>query len=162
VRSRSPAGTLSLLRQGLTLGVDYGTRSLSALLAVAETVEEAVYEPGSLRQVPGGVAFALENPPLRVGAFVGLRVLVDGVPIAPDAVRMRKGVGTPWQSAAGVTVGSPFEWGPGERTEFEVPAPTVPAGRRVFVRIELRSLAIPPLVWCELREVPTPGDSTGP
>lgn len=159
MRTRSPAGTLSLLRQGLTLGVNYGTRTLGALLAVAETVEEAVYEPGSLRTVPGGLAFALDNPPLRVGAFVAVRILVGDVPVADDRARFRKGAGTPWRTAASVSDLLPFEWGPGERTEFQVDAATPVAGARVCVRIELRSAAIPPLVWCEIREVPGLGDA---
>jgi hypothetical protein len=155
VQSRSPAGTLSLLRQGLTLGVDYGTHTLGALLAVAETVEQAVYEPGSLRSIPGGLAFALENPPLRVGAFAEVRVLIGGVPVAPERLRLRKRPATAWRTAAEITAASPYEWRPGEATEFEAAAPAPGPGERVHVRLELRSLAVPPLVWCEIREVPT-------
>jgi hypothetical protein len=156
VRPRPSTGTLSLLRQGVSLGLNYGTRSVGALLAVAETVEEGVYEPGSLRRIPGGLALALDNPPLRVGAFGGVRVLVEGAPVAPDRLRLRHGEGTPWRVGVEVTPESPFPWGPGERTEFEVTAVDVPAGTRICVRIELRSRAIPPLVWCEIREVPAP------
>jgi hypothetical protein len=136
--------------------VHYGARSLEALLAVAETVEEAVYEPGSLRRISGGLAFALDNPPLRVGAFASVQVRVASVPVAPADVRLRKGAGTPWRTADGVTASSPFDWGPGERTEFEVAAPAPEPGKPVGVRVELRSIAIPPLVWCEIREVPAP------
>jgi hypothetical protein len=125
---------------------------------VAEAVEDAVYESRSLRRIPGGLALSLENPPLRVGAFAELQILVDEVPVAPEAVRFRKGDRTAWRTAADVTAETPFEWGPGERTDFEVNV-TVPAGHRTCVRIELRTVAIPPAVWCEIRDVPLPEDA---
>jgi hypothetical protein len=159
VRARAPAGTLSLLRQGVSIELSYGTRALEALLAIAEAVEDAVYESGSLRRIPGGLAFALENPPLRVGAFAQVRVLIDEEPVAPEAVRLRKGVGSGWRTAADVTAASPLDWGPGERTEFEVTTPKRGAGQRICVRVELRSVAIPPTVWCELRDVPAPEET---
>jgi hypothetical protein len=154
VRTRSAAGTLSLLRQGLTLGVDYGTRSVGALLAVAEAVEQAVYEAGSLRRIPDGLTFVLENPPLRVGAFAEVRALIGGAPVPAESLRFRKRAGTPWRTGADVTEASPYEWGPGEATEFVLAAPPTAPGERVCVRLELRSTAVPPLVWCEIREVP--------
>lgn len=154
VRPRAPAGTLSLLRQGITIELGYGLRALEALLAIAEAVEDAVYESGSLRRIPGGLAFALDNPPLRVGAFDQVKVLIDDGPAAPEAVRLRKGPGTDWRTAADVTAESPFEWRPGERTEFEVILPAPAEEHRICVRVELRSVAIPPIVWCEIREVP--------
>jgi hypothetical protein len=155
VRSRSAAGTLSLLRQGLTLGVDYGTHSLGALLAVAETVEQAVYEPGSLRRIAGGLAFSLENPPLRVGSFYGVAVRIGDAPVPPGNLRLRKRPATVWRTGAEVTRSTPYDWGPGEATDFELTAPVPAGGERVCVRLELRPLAIPPLVWCEIREVPS-------
>ncbi len=156
MRTRSAAGGLSLLRQSLTIGWEYGTRSLGALLAVAETVEDAVYESGSLRRIPGGLAFELENPPLRVGAFAEVRVQVGSVPLPPTSVRLRPGAGTPWRTAADVTAGTPYLWGPGERTEFELATSLPTTNERICVRVELAPLAIPPRVWCEIREVPAP------
>jgi hypothetical protein len=161
VRPRPPTGWLSLLRQGLTLGVDYGTHSLTALLAVAETVEDSVYEAGSLHRTADGIAFALDNPPLRVGAFAELQLLVDGVAVPAERIRFRPGEGRPWRSAATVTPGWPLEWGPGDRTEFDVRVPVPDPKARVCVRVELRTYAIPPLVWCEVRAVPATGEAPG-
>ncbi len=157
---RPPRGLFALLRQGVTIGADYGLRSVEALLAVAQTIEESVYEPGSLHTVPGGLAFALDNPPLRVGAFARVRVLVDGEAISSERVRLRPGPGHAWRTAAEVTSESTYDLGPGDRTEFEVAfAPAIGPGR-TRIRIEFEAPAIPPIVWCEIRDtLPPPGDA---
>ncbi len=155
---RPPRGLFALVRQGITIGADYGIRSVETLLAVAQTIEESVYEPGSLRRIPGGLAFALDNPPLRVGAFARVRVLVDGEAIPSERVRLRPGPGHAWRTAADVTAEATYDLGPGDRTEFEIEsaAPTGPG--RTRVRIEFEAPAIPPTVWCELRDtLPAPG-----
>lgn len=154
MRQRRPTGILSLARQGIALGVDYGGHSLESLVAVAEMVEAAVFEPGSLRRTLDGLSIALDNPPLRVGAFSTVRVLVDGEPIPAERVRLRSGEDGPWRTASSVTAGQTFDLGPGDRTEFAI---STAAGRHpgpVRVRIEFVAPAIPPLVWIEVRETP--------
>ncbi|MGA8303077.1 MAG: hypothetical protein WA691_03080 [Thermoplasmata archaeon] len=153
--SRHVGEYLSLLRQGLTLGVQFGPHSVEALLWAAETVEEGVYEAGSLRRTPGGIAFALDNPPLRVGAFTSIRVLVDGRPIFPELVRLRAGGGSAWRASSSVGPGSALNLGPGDRTEFEVVGSFGKGAGPLTVRLELHTPAIPPLVWFEFSETPS-------
>ncbi|MGA9838994.1 MAG: hypothetical protein WBF81_07145 [Thermoplasmata archaeon] len=146
---------LSLVRQGLTLSVQFGPHSVEALLWVAETIEEGVYEAGSLRRTAEGIAFALDNPLLRVGAFASLAVRVNGEPVSGARVRFRPGAGTPWRTAESVTSGSSFSLAPGDRTEVEVDGRFGRPGDPVTVRIELRTPAIPPRVWLEFTETAT-------
>lgn len=144
---------LSLVRQGVTLGLDYGTHSLEVMLSVAETVEEAVLEPGSFVRTPGGLGFALANPPLRTGAFSSIRARVAGRAVPPEHVRLRGGAGEAWRRAADLSRTAPWTRGPGERTEFEIDLPSSPAGETT-VRLEFECPAIPPLVWLEFTETP--------
>src|ERR1700686_1814169 len=60
---------VSLLRDGLSIGWQFGARSLEQLVRVAQFLEHCVYEPGTMSRTPDGVAFTLHNPPLRMGAF---------------------------------------------------------------------------------------------
>lgn len=150
--SRHAGALFALLRQGLTLGVDYGTHSLEALLAVAETVEENVYAIDSFRRTGEGIEFALDNPPLRVGAFGAIRLAVDGTFVPPERVRWRAGEGREWRTADSVGPATPLWWAPGDRTEFAVLGTFGVDGRPSTVRLELRSTAIPPLVWFEFTE----------
>ncbi|MGI0071379.1 MAG: hypothetical protein ACRECT_04840 [Thermoplasmata archaeon] len=152
--SRHVGGVLALLRQGLTLGIEYGTHSLEALIGVAETVEEGVYEPRSLRRTPHGLAFALDNPLLRVGAFTQLAIRVDGAEVRGGQVRLRPGAGAPWRTADSVGPDRPWALAPGDRTEVEVDGAFGEGARPVTVRMELRTPAIPPLVWFEFTESP--------
>lgn len=149
-----PGSAFSLLRQGLTLGYDFGVHSLEALLWVAETVEESVYLPKSLVRTPLGLSFVLANPPLRLGAFSSLRVWLDGDELRPEETRLRAGPARPWRTTADVTESNPLELRPGEPTEFALDRVPVEEGRTVTVRLELQSVAIPPLVWFEFSEVP--------
>jgi hypothetical protein len=155
VASRHVGEVLSVLRQGLTLGVQFGTHPLEALIWVAETVEEGVYEAGSLRRTERGIAFALDNPPLRVGAFTYLRVVVDGAPVPGDRVRFRRGAGAPWRTPQSLGPDSPWDLAPGDRTEFEVDGMFGEGEEPLTVRLELRTPAVPPLVWFEFRESPS-------
>jgi len=147
---------LSLLRQGLALEADFGTRSLEALLWIAEAVEEGVYVPGSLSPSGGALLFELANPPLRAGAFRALRATVDGQRIAPDRLRFRSGPASPWRTAERIPAEGPLELLPGRPTEFAVDAATVAVGRRATIRLELESVAIPPLVWLEFSDYVRP------
>jgi len=155
VGSRGLGEYLSLLRQGLTLGVQFGTHSIEALLWVAETVEEGVYEAHSLRRTAEGIAFALDNPPLRVGAFTSLQLRVDDAPVPGDRVRLRAGPGSPWRTAAAITPEASLPLAPGNRTEFEVVGTFGRGSDPITVRLELHTPAIPPLVWFEFNESPT-------
>jgi hypothetical protein len=155
VGARHVGDVLSLLRQGLTVGYQYGTHSVEALLWVAETVEEGVYEAGSLRRTPEGIAFALNNPPLRVGAFTSLVLRVAGVAVPSDSVRIRPGPGAPWRLATTVADSSPLYLAPGDRTEFELQGSFGHGSDPITVRLELHTPFLPPLVWFEFHESPT-------
>ncbi|HKN06199.1 MAG TPA: hypothetical protein VJ021_01150 [Thermoplasmata archaeon] len=145
---------LSLVRQGLSVGREFGMHSLEALLWVAETVEESVYVPRSLVRNAEGLSFMLANPPLRVGAFSSLRFWVDRVEV-PSA-RVRLGTGSPraWRTAAEISGAAPLELRPGEPTEVALDQVSTGVEREVTVRLELQSVAIPPLVWFEFTEAP--------
>jgi hypothetical protein len=144
-----------LIRQGLTLGVQFGTHSVGALLWVAETVEEAVYEPHSLRRTSEGIGFVLDNPPLRVGAFTALEIRVDGTAVPGDRVRFRPGPGSPWRTAASLSPEATLNLGPGDRTEFDLVGAFGTEGDPVTVRLELHNPAVPPAVWFEFNESPS-------
>ena len=152
MRASRLGSIVDLLREGLALEVGFGTHSVEALLWVAETVEEAVYAPGSLTLSESVLTFRLTNPPLRVGAFSGLRVSVDGRPADPARLRFRSGAGTPWRRASSLSRETPLELVPGRPVEFAIEdaVPIVP--RRASVRLELDSVAIPPLVWVEFSD----------
>jgi hypothetical protein len=151
---------LSLVRQGIALEVGYGGRSLEALLWVAETVEEAVYAPGSLALRKGTLTFGLLNPPLRVGAFHRVRLAVEGRPVAPDQLRFRTGEGQPWRSAAEVSAEAPLRLAPGRPVAFAATGVGPLSVDRPTVRLELESVAIPPLVWLEFADAVRREDGT--
>lgn len=143
---------LSLLRQGLSIERVFGRHSLEALVSVAETIEESVYERGSLARTPNGFSFRLSNPPLRIGAFSSLRLIVDDAPVTAERVRLRGGRGLPWRSTADISKEHPLALAPGDRIEFAV-EDTLPEGApELRIRLELQSTAIPPLVWFEFRD----------
>ncbi len=143
---------LSLARQGLSVGVEFGAHSLEALVGIAETVEESVYERGSLAGTDGGIAFALTNPPLRTGAFGEVRLRLDGTPVASDALRVRTAAAPVWRTASSVSARAPLELAAGVRTEFAVDDGRGRCDGELTVRLELKSVAIPPLVWFEFRD----------
>ncbi len=150
--SRRLAAIVSLLRQGFAVEREFGTRSLEAMVEVADTVETSVYRDGSLCLTPNGLGFVLDNPPLRMGAFARVTLRVDGTSLPPESVRLRPGEGSAWRTAATVRRDTPLFWPPGQPMEFdltlEVPARRGEAG----VRLELESVAIPPRVWLEFRD----------
>ncbi len=153
VSERRVGPLLSLLRQGLSLELGFGTHSLEALLWIAETVEEAVYHSGSLVRTPTGVAFRLRNPPLRVGAFHALRARLDGGDVPSDRLRFRHGEGEAWRTAASLSGDAPLVLLPGRPVEFAVDVAPAPASREPRIRLEFESVAIPPLVWLEFSDV---------
>ncbi len=143
---------LSLAHQAISLEVEFGRHALEALAGIAATVEESVYEVGSLRRTDRGLAFALANPPLRVGAFRSLRIGLNGIPVPPACTAVRPGAGAPWTPGSSVSREAPIELRPGHRTEVRVEPWTRALSGRVDVRLELVSAAIPPLVWIEFHD----------
>jgi hypothetical protein len=152
VGSRHVGDVLSLVAQGLRLGVEFGTHSVEALLWVAETVEEGVYEAKSLRWTAEGLEFALDNPPLRVGAFTSLVIRWDGSVVPADRIQWRSGPGTEWRPAESISAAAPLRLAPGDRTEFRLFGERGPRDREITVRLELHTPAIPPRVWFEFTE----------
>lgn len=143
---------VSLVRQGLELGIDYGPHSVEALLWVAETIQESVYRAGSLRVDRQGLRFDLGNPPLRAGAFCAVRLGLDGRAIASDRVLLRPGPGTEWRAASGVSADVPIDLVAGVPIELRADGERPPPGTSITVRLELECRAIPPLVWVEFTE----------
>jgi hypothetical protein len=136
------------------LEADFGHQSIQALLWVASTIQAGVYVPGSLVRTSDGFRFALSNPPLRIGAFSSVRVLLDGRPVPPGAVRLRTQDGAPWRTAAEVSGTEPLVLETGRGSQYEVAVPGASGSRPITVRLEFQNVAIPPLVWLEFRETP--------
>jgi len=153
VRAGAVGRALSVVRQGLELGLEYGPRSVESILWVAETIEESVYLAGSLVRSGGTVRFELGNPPLRTGAFSAARLVWERQPVPPARLRLRPDPRGPWRPADGITPDAPISLRAGVpiRVEAEVPGDDV--GSTVTVRLELESRAIPPLVWLQFRDV---------
>ena len=143
---------VELVRQGIAVEVGFGTRSLEALVWVAESVEGSVYVPGSLHSTPTGVGFTLANPPLRVGAFGSIAASIDGEAVAPERVRFCGKDGRGWRTAAELRRDDPFVATPGNPTEFLLDLPSGAVPGRATIRLELQSVAIPPLVWVEIAD----------
>lgn len=141
---------LSLLRQGASIGWEFGRHALVELARVAELVEISVYEKGSLRRIPDGVRFVLLNPPLRIGEFDRISIEWDGarVPVANWSVIAGSG---PGRSGATIDPNAPLELPIGVRTIFELQVSTSESGDH-SVRMELHNVAIPPMVWLEFSD----------
>src|SRR5271170_2033022 len=119
------SSVLRLAGEAVGLGWDFGLDALEALTWVARTVEGSVYVPGSLTRTATGVRFALANPPLRIGAFSSVRVLVDGTPVPPDRVRVRHVPVGSWTVTSELTVDRPLALQGGSGIEFEVDGPSL-------------------------------------
>ncbi|HZY69876.1 MAG TPA: hypothetical protein VFF67_02715 [Thermoplasmata archaeon] len=143
---------LGLVRQGVSLGVQYGLRSLEVLGSFAELIEHSVYEPASLRRTADGFGFTLRNPPLRMGAFSALRLLLDGVPVPPDSAFLQPGGRPDAIPFSALSAAHPVEIPIGRRTRITVRHPPVDDGRH-HVRLEFQNVAIPPLVWFEFEDM---------
>ena len=143
-------GDLGLLEQGVEVAVGFGVRPLEGLLGVAELIRSSVYQVGSLSVGPDGLSFTLLNPPLRMGAFSSVRLTVDGVPVPPSDGRLGAR-GSELRRFDSIDRDHPIALPIGEPTDFLVALETPLAGRR-HVRLELQSVAIPPLVWMEFED----------
>jgi hypothetical protein len=154
VAVRQFRGDLSLVRQGLVLGAEFGARALEEMARMGQFLEQAIYERGSLRLLPNraGVTFHLRNPPMRVGAFSGATLSWNGNPVGSENVLVRnEGEELP-RSFDSISEGNPLHLilGKGLRFEARVPAPEV--GSRHTVRLELQNVAIPPRVWLQFHD----------
>ncbi len=146
-----------LLRQGLALEGEFGLLPLEAMVAVARTVEESVFDPASFVRGPVGLRFVLRNPPLRCGAFSAIRVGVDGAVPTAKGLRVATGTTSAWTEAVDLSATHPLHLRPGVPIRFDVESGGAPGRRARTVRIELDSVAIPPLVWLEFTAVPRDG-----
>lgn len=156
VSDRRFGSSLSLLRQGFSVERQFGLHSLEALISVAETIEESVYERDSLARSPNGLTFRLTNPPLRTGAFSSVRISVDGVWVPLERVRFRSARNLTWRSLRSLSAEDPLELVPGSRFEFTVEVAVAPHQKTCTLRLELQSIAIPPLVWFEFTDILPP------
>lgn len=149
----------SLLRQGLSVEREFGRHSLEALVSIAETIEQSVYERGSLTRTANGFTFCLNNPPLRLGAFSSLHLILDQVPISPERVRLRSRPGRTWRELTDLSREQPLDLGPGARIEFAVDRPLPEGTKDLGIRLEFQSIAIPPLVWFEFSDTLRGGEA---
>ena len=152
-------GDVGLLREALSLIREFGFHSTERLAHVAAFLERSVYAPHSLHALPGGVGFTLLNPPLRVGAFSSVRIAWDGQRLPAEQFFVRGEGQAIERSASDISISRPLELRPGQRVSFRLAG--VPAGAGPHrVRLELQSIAIPPLVWFEfsdpIAEAPPP------
>ncbi|HEV2166032.1 MAG TPA: hypothetical protein VGS23_03500 [Thermoplasmata archaeon] len=146
---REIALDFSLLRQGLSIEHEFGPAALEELARVGRFLEHAFYEPGSLVRTPTGVSFVLLNPPLRLGAFRSARLLFDKTPVPAErcAFDLEGGSGPRRFSELGPD--RPLVHPPGRRMRYDLEIARPGRGRHE-VRLELQSVAIPPLVWIEI------------
>ena len=149
-----PRREISLARQGVSVALDYGFRSVEMLGEVAEVVEGSVLVPGSLLRTATGICFTLRNPPLRLGAFREVRLVLNGQKVPADHLRIRPSTTEPFRGSETITRENPVNLLPGRRIEVNADVTGLNPGQKLRVRLELVSLAIPPLVWMEFADVP--------
>jgi hypothetical protein len=160
VRGRHLGSDLSLVADGLRIGKQYGFHSLEVMAVIAWYLERSIYERGSLRTIPGGIAFDLRNPPLRMGAFRSVSLAWDGEPVPSSACAAYpsdRPEPVPFDS---ITADVPLELRPGNHVEFTANV-GVPSAGPHHIRLELRSLAIPPTVWFEVMDHVRTPDAEG-
>jgi hypothetical protein len=143
---------LFALREALSIGWSFGLGSLEELIRSAVALETGIYAKGSLRATATGVAIPLRNPPLRIGAFRAVRVFWDGAPIALDRARVATDRRPAHRRLADLTEAEPLELAVGEGSRYEIDLDRPPAAGDHRVRLEWESVAVPPLVWLELRD----------
>ena len=142
---------LSLLKQGLVIAEEFGLGAMEELARMGRYLEQNTLEPHSLRRTAGGVAFTLRNPPLRMGAFSAVSVLWDGVRVPAESGVVHVDhdpVGVPFSR---IDRAHPITLPVGRRTDYEFAPGSTAAGKH-GVRLELQSVAIPPVVWFEFEE----------
>jgi hypothetical protein len=121
------------------------------MVRVAELIESSVYDRGSLTTDGRQVRFRLLNPPLRMGAFSRITLVWDGGAIPPSDATITSVSGqSPTRLdkiSAERTVTIPI----GRRTEIAFATDRRESGAH-RVRLELESVAIPPMVWLEFTD----------
>jgi hypothetical protein len=142
---------VELLREGISLLSEFGVRSTERLAYVASFLEASVYARKSLHAVPGGAAFTLLNPPLRVGAFSSVRVAWDGTFLPPDRAFVRVEGHAVERPLSDIALPRPIELRPGQPIHFRLADVPVSSGHH-RVRLELQNIAVPPLVWFEFAD----------
>ncbi|MCI4345438.1 MAG: hypothetical protein L3K07_01590 [Thermoplasmata archaeon] len=148
---RSIRSRLALLEQGAVIGWAFGTDSLAGLLRSAELLRENMLEPSSFRSASNGLRFELRNPPLRTGAFSSLSARVDSTPVPGERAFVDPCSTGRERSFASIDARAPVELPVGVRHRFRFESATVSPGMHT-VRLELRSVAIPPVAWIEFTE----------
>ncbi|HKV90231.1 MAG TPA: hypothetical protein VJQ43_03430 [Thermoplasmata archaeon] len=151
MRARHLGSDLGLIGDGLRIAREFGFQPLEEMAAIAVYLERSVYRKGSMRAVPGGVAFELSNPPLRMGAFESLALHWDGSVVAPERCTAKAGESGPAIPFLAIRRASPLVLRPGVPTEFRAALGPVTPGVHT-ARVELRSVAIPPTVWIEVTD----------
>jgi hypothetical protein len=159
VRLGALRGDLSLLRAGLSLGWSFGAGSLEELARTALQLETGIYRLGSLRRSGEHVAFRLENPPVRIGAFRSLMVSWDGQAVGPGRGWVATDRRPELRPIESVSEALPLELETGEGSRFELAVPGPGASGPHRVRVEWVSRAVPPRVWLEFVDHarPAPG-----
>lgn len=142
---------LGLVRQGLRLALDYGVRPLEEMVRVAELIESSVYEHGSLTTAGREVRFRLLNPPLRMGAFSRIALRWDGAVILPSDAMIAPVDGRSGTRFSEISADRPFTIPIGRRTEVRFETDRRESGVHT-IRLELESVAIPPMVWLEFAD----------
>lgn len=138
---------LSLLRQAISIAREGGLSSLEELARLGAFLEKAFYVADSLRSHPDHIEFEIENPPLRMGAFRAARLLWDGESVPPERCVIAPGRDGP-RPFSEVSELQPLTIPSGRRTTI-MAAIACPSESRHTVRLELQSIAIPPVVWLE-------------
>lgn len=151
VRSFHLRADLGLVRQGLRLALDYGVRPLEEMVRVAELIESSVYEHGSMTTDGRNVRFRLLNPPLRMGAFSSIALRWDGAAIPPSDATIASADSQSPRRFESISQAEPATIPIGRRTAiaFETDRREIAVHR---VRLELKSVAIPPMVWLEFAD----------
>jgi len=144
-------GDVALLREAVSLIREFGLHSTERLAHVAEFLERSVYAPRSLHVAPGGAAFTLLNPPLRVGAFSAIRVSWDGRSVPAEHIFVQREGQAVERPATDITPSRPIDLRPGQRIDVRLAGVPTGSGHH-RVRLELQNIAIPPLVWFEFTD----------
>jgi len=156
---RSLAVDFALLWEGVEIGEEFGFLSLEALARVGRFLEHAFYEPASLTYSPEGLSFALRNPPLRMGAFSQIRIFLDRIEVDLARASIRSEGSAEPTRLDQVDRDHPVVIPVGVISRFTLQGPALGPGPHT-IRLELQSVAIPPLVWMEITDVVREG--TGP
>lgn len=138
---------LSLFRQGIVIGSEFGAHALGSMVRVAEFLETSIYKRGSLRALGNGrFGFTLVNPPMRLGAFSWARLSWNGTALDPTLSTVGQ-PGQPHRSFEVLNRSDPLVLGIGEPMNFEGPLADGRPGEKGTVTLELQNVAIPPKVW---------------